>query len=617
MDTRESVEPARIRLSSLALHGPGITPAEVKFHKGLNVILGFSNTGKTFLAECINFMLGGGKPPKEIPESAYYDSITMSFFVSGNGNEFVLRRSLKGGEFMLREGTSDALALKAKHHLDDADTLSHFLLDRIGLSGKKIQTDKKQGKTRFLSFRDLAKYVYVDEVVIQSTISPIHSGENAKKTAESSVFRLLLTGHDDSSVITGEDSKIVKGRTAGRVEVWTELLEETRQELGSLDVGLQENEVEKEIQRVQGSIDELNQRLVAEQAAVAVLEAERQAAWVRLRKADSKMVVLSELQGRFELLRQQYSSDLSRLEAISEASQQLDLMSEEMCPVCGASPEHHDRTHEMRFSSPAAIADSCFAEAGKIRLLLKDLEQTVVANAADVVSVTTQRNTSQSEFETAAKELSEELRSRISKLIAQLVQLQEKRSRLKRVLHLQERLSEIADRLKTVKATKAQRGEGFNTTINSDLLESFSQEIEFFLREWHFPGLTRVTFSDNDEDAVISGQRRASHGKGVRAITHAAFNLAVLKYCIDRRRPHPGFLLLDSPLVVYRQPDEGEKDFSPNVKEEFYRNIARQFENEQIIIMENDGPPEGLANLHVEKFSHTEGGRKGFLLTAR
>ncbi|MDQ3263103.1 MAG: hypothetical protein M3Y59_05500, partial [Myxococcota bacterium] len=45
--------------------------------------------------------------------------------------------------------------------------------------------------------------------------------------------------------------------------------------------------------------------------------------------------------------------------------------------------------------------------------------------------------------------------------------------------------------------------------------------------------------SENDQDVVISGRARGSHGKGVRAITRAAFNLALLRLCIEDERPFP------------------------------------------------------------------------------
>ena len=52
---------AGFRLTHLTLKGPGAPNAEVQFDSGLNVIVGASNTGKTYVAQCVDFMFGGSR----------------------------------------------------------------------------------------------------------------------------------------------------------------------------------------------------------------------------------------------------------------------------------------------------------------------------------------------------------------------------------------------------------------------------------------------------------------------------------------------------------------------------------------------------------------------------
>ena len=82
-----------------------------------------------------------------------------------------------------------------------------------------------QGKTRPLSFRDIAPLVLVDEESVITKRSPVLSGQYADRTIESSVFRLLLTGTDDSGVITKDDPKLLKGRQERKTEILAVLLE--------------------------------------------------------------------------------------------------------------------------------------------------------------------------------------------------------------------------------------------------------------------------------------------------------------------------------------------------------------------------------------------------------
>lgn len=79
--------------------------------------------------------------------------------------------------------------------------------------------------------------------------------------------------------------------------------------------------------------------------------------------------------------------------------------------------------------------------------------------------------------------------------------------------------------------------------------DAFAQSVESILADWHFPEAGRVHFDPNTRDLVIAGKPRGARGKGLRAITHAAFTLGLLAHCRASRTPHPGFVILDSPLL--------------------------------------------------------------------
>jgi hypothetical protein len=57
-----------LRIRHLAFHGPNREPASIEFGAGLNLIYGASDTGKSFVVEAIDFMLGGKTTLRDIPE---------------------------------------------------------------------------------------------------------------------------------------------------------------------------------------------------------------------------------------------------------------------------------------------------------------------------------------------------------------------------------------------------------------------------------------------------------------------------------------------------------------------------------------------------------------------
>jgi hypothetical protein len=141
----------------------------------------------------------------------------------------------------------------------------------------------------------------------------------------------------------------------------------------------------------------------------------------------------------------------------------------------------------------------------------------------------------------------------------------------------------------------------------------FSLKVEQILKAWNFPGECRVHYDKDASDFVIDGKPRGSRGKGLRAITHAAISIALLEYCQEHELPHPGFLLLDSPLLAYFKP-EGDEDTAlqgTDLKERFYRYLKSHHGDEsQVIIIENQHPPDSeLAGLNLTVFTRnpTEG----------
>lgn len=602
------------QIRRLTLVGRGVPNAEVQFREGLNVVSGPSDTGKTFIVQCIDYMFGGKDVPEPIPEAVRYETVCLALSLSDGEDEVVLERSIRGGDFKLVTPGKADRHLSAKHSAGDKDSVSQYLLGLSALTEKKVRKNK-HGATREVSFRDLARLVLVDEETIISKISPILTGQYITGTAESAVFRLLLTGVDDSSLISNEDPKVAKGRQAGKVEMLDLLLNQTKGRMAEMQLPGDLQAWQSQLAQIEMLFEAAQKELELEQHNAAQLEGKRRAELISLRQLESKSGVLRELQRRFALLEQQYLSDLRRLESIAEAGMRLGQMNEERCPVCGATAEHQEHEHQKAEAAPEDVAQSCLAEAAKIRLLISDLDLTRANNGSEIARLDELSVQVKERVREVAIQLTELLRPRVEVALLRLRESQANRDTYRRAIELHGRVNELEGLLVGLGiAAPAKGAELESTRVRSDEAEVFSKEVESLLRAWHFPGLDRVTFSEGDQDIVISGRTRASHGKGVRAIAHAAFNLALLKSCIKAEMPHPGFVLIDSPLVVYREPDTGEDGFSHDVKDAFYRSIAEDFRASQVIIFENEDPPSDLGeDANIIRFTGASHGRQGFI----
>ena len=605
----------------LALIGPWKVPAEVTFMRGLNVIGGPSDSGKSFIAQCIDYALGGGAAPKDIPEAEGYSSVVIDIEANSDGRVYSLERSLRGGEVLCKTDGRPDRVLAAKHQGGKEYTVSQFLLDLSGLGSKKVRTNE-QGKTRPLSFRDIARLVIIDEETVIKEDSPVLSGQFTSKTVESGVFRLLLTGTDDSSIIAKEDSKVAKGRQAGKVELLEGLLKATRERLAELGEAVSSLAEEHDrLTRIEALIQTALAERNAAQASVVPLQTKRSTAWKALKAVQSKLAVLSELQMRFDLLGQQYESDLRRLEAIAEAGVRLDQLKEERCPICGALAEHQHHEHPKAIPTPADVSQACKAEAAKTSKLLQDLQTTRAANASEIEQLQGTRDTRQAELDAISSELNELMEQLVDVASKKVDELRVRAEYCRKAIEHLERIQELEELLQEAnRPKKKQKMAVAGGVVSTAQADPFSREVEALLKAWHFPDLDRVSFSENDQDVVISGRARKSHGKGVRAITRAAFNLALLRLCIEGERPFPNFVLIDSPLLVYEEPDAGESTFPQDIKKHFWESVKASFTDAQVIIIENrthvpdDGP---LSNVNVIRFTGNDQGRRGFIPEAR
>ena len=91
------------QIRHLSFHGSEKEPAVVSFQSGLNVVYGASDTGKSYIVEAIDFMLGGKGPLPDIPQAQGYDRVLLAIAFD-DGSEITLLRSMAGGQFQAFEG---------------------------------------------------------------------------------------------------------------------------------------------------------------------------------------------------------------------------------------------------------------------------------------------------------------------------------------------------------------------------------------------------------------------------------------------------------------------------------------------------------------------------------
>ncbi|USQ74647.1 hypothetical protein NF552_25635 (plasmid) [Roseomonas mucosa] len=617
----------RLSLAHLAFSGPDVANVGIEFRPGLNLIYGASNTGKSFAYKSIDAALGAGSPLPDIEQRRTFDRLWLA--ITAGGRQMTLSRALAGGPLGLWQGHitepspgKNSRALGQRNNASNMDNVSQFLLGEIGLRGKVI-AENASGSKRPLSFRDIVRFCMVDETSIQSEASPALSGQFASAPAERRVFQLLITGNDDSAiqeVIGKGDFRVSK---AAKVELVDELIAAIEVDLANdypdaEELVAQDEKLEVNFASAQAEFD-------ATRGSIKALLTEKRTLGQEIFQKGERLDEVEINLGRFAQLQRIYQSDIERLEAIEEAGFLLTLGGDQDCPLCGASPSAQRHVHGL--DEIARVQSAATAEARKIRQQQADLEETVQQLHAEQIALRDELPALTVRLEKTERVLTE-LAPAMTEANRKVTEILTVRDRVKRGLSLlDQRASLQARRDALANARRERPTDKTRLEVSSTAVHEFAQTVSRVLTAWRFPGNRHVSFDEETFDLKIDGKRRRDNGKGVRAITHAAFKVALLLHCRERNLPHPGFLVLDTPLLTYRDPltskygeltGDEQQIASMSLKDHFFEHLAVESQGAQFNILENIDPPANITNLaHVEVFhGNRGGGRFGLFPTA-
>jgi hypothetical protein len=602
-----------IQIQSLAFHGPDKPPAVIRFQDGLNVIYGASDTGKSYIVEAIDYMFGAKGPLKDIPQAVGYDQILLALQFSET-DLITARRSMNGGAFEIFDGAyseelpgTEGKILSEMHSSRDPDNLSAFLLGKIGLSDKKIRKNAKD-ETQNLSFRNLARLCIVNEEEIIQKRSPLSDGNYTADTANMSVFRLLLTGVDDSALVASKQKSPEEQRREAQLELLDQLISETERKIKKISGS--KDELKSQEQRLIAAMDTRSSQLAITEDYYRRVSTDRRNL-MKLREENrnrfTEVVMLLE---RFKLLREHYHSDIERLMGIREAGSIIATIDADVCPVCGAEAEHHKNgvSCDNDVSRVTAAASS---EIEKIERRAEDLSETIDALVKERAKLEGSLPKIEENLHDKNRELQTVIAPDLRSLRTSYKELADKGANVREALGLFDTKSDLIDRKARLENTNSQEPSSSTSpikTLTDTQVAPFSELVRKTLDSWGFPGSDRVHFDLEAKDLVISGKPRVSYGKGLRAITQAAFTISLMEYCASKDTPHPGFVFLDSPLLSYKEPEGPEDDLSKtDLNGNFYRFLLQLKAHRQVIIVENTDPPSDVElGDRVEHFSGME-----------
>lgn len=605
-----------MRLLHLTATGPNVEPSTLEFAPRLTVIYGASETGKSYVVEALDYMFGG-KRIRDIPQAEPYTTLLLGLELN-EGLVVTLARELRNGnrvsifEEDLRNHPHEvpSQSLLWQHKKGNPNTISHFLLTDLGIAGSMLRKNVNNDLVS-MSIRNLMHLCLIDENRIHTKSSPIHSGLPHSRTAESSAFKLLLEGEDDSEITAGEDPRKFKQVNRGQLAVLDKALEGVRSRFAN---GADRPQLSAQLGRINATIDSTS-------SSVAELIAERDVLIERRRGAQHQEDALREelrevglIEARFRLLEEQYAADLARLAMIEEAGGLLGYFDLGDCPFCGAQPQAQTANHAEHEAT--AIAESVRSESQKTEALRLDLETTLDELAQDADSASSRIAETVAIKDDLSRSIGD-LDASLQPARADLAELLRKRSELEREVGLWDQISDLESLRGSVSQETPEAASGATQAVSKSVMMEFSETLNRVLQAWQVPGASDSHFEmGKNPDVFIEGRLRADRGKGIRSILHAGFAVGLSEFCTERSLPHPGFVVLDTPVLTYRDSEEApdrDEFLSQSVADAFYVYLS-QHHSGQVIVLENQTPPnvtgEGCSVVYFTGSAET--GRPGF-----
>jgi hypothetical protein len=612
-----------IVIKRLVLQGAGKEEATLLFNEGLNVVAGASDSGKSFAYECINYILGATDIPEKPKEAIGYDTVLLEFIEKKANQTNTLKRSL-----LESDKTNIYYFYSDIHHMTSAswdilsssskakNSLSSRLLNLINCRYENVLKSTSQGKTESFTFRKFVSLTMLNESRIVQRNSPIFLGDikrDATSSKEISTFFTILSGVDYKKYDKAESVEVKKAQLKGRIEELTLLSNKLKIEI----VLMEKSSEERNVGNVSEKMTELELVIKEHKKLIEQQEREHKILLDQYRALVNEKTRILDNLSKFRLLKKNYESDIERLDFIDQSHNFIDQLVKIKCPVCNSSMDNEENNQPKEIYFIAIDK-----EKKKLKAHLSDLHDTILDFENDL----SDNDSLIIEKKFAINKLESSLQSQslsISSIISEYESYQKIRDSImeikkgkKKVADMSDRINELSDKIDN---TKSNLNKVEIKKLSDELMIEFSELIQMFLEKWQFINKEEVvTFNKTTTDVIVADKTKASYGKGARSIINSAFILSIMEYCISRGLPHPGFVILDSPLTTYKERDKKQnaknEDLNTSVKESFFNYLTTYSNRNQIIIFDNELPPNDLEDITYHHFTgNKEIERTGFI----
>lgn len=602
-------------ISSVTVAGHPLKPdSSVQFTRGLNVICGPSNSGKSWVLDCIDYAFGKEASKFVLDESNGYTEVRLR--LSTPEGRITLNRPIGKGNTNVDVASThpkiESGTYKSRHTRNHR-SVDSILLRLIGFENpEKLKVITNQDfKTKAFTWRTFWPSCYADEDRIAIKTSVLLPTQNTSSTAAKCALASLITGRDYAAWARDESTDTKKLKNNAVLEYLEQQPEKLAMRIESIEKALgasNEDEIKHRISEISQRMDQVQQRV-----ALAMTEGRRIVG--QLQQVREGLAESNALGARYEELAASYRARIDRFDFVQQG---MHLLSEHpaahSCPVC-------DRELDPAMTND--VPDPNPAERDELVQRLADLNQTLQQMGEDQGALQLEQESLQAQADQINQLIRGELQPELDSLRTALdghTALVAMRAERNEIISQQDRIAEEIKKRREKQFTKGtfnplgEFPDSFWTAMGTNLLDT--------LGACAFPALETAEFSRQLFDATINGKSKAKQGKGYRSFVNTAVMLSLRDYLASTEARHnPGLLVIDTPLLGLddQQLDPELMDVREKIPQALYEHLINVQDQGQIIIADNTKFMPDLDSIdndcNVIRFTRrTDQGRFGFLI---
>lgn len=559
-------------IKSVEATGPNVKGAIVSLTKGLNIIAGISNKGKTTILQFIEYAFGGLNNDNDIsisPSQTGYNLVKVTIDVDGKDVE--LTRNLQKNRSTINVTSQYSAIASGEYTASSAATKKPFigtmLMNLIGINTEVKVPANSEYREQRLTWNTLKTLWLLDEDRVsnsQSVLLPVRG-----ETPFLAGIIYLLNGE---KFPTNKEYKAQEKKVVVKEYIVNQLANAHRKQKQLKQLVNSDIDLQTKISEIEESAKKID-----EQIADKVNKSKK--VYLEMLRLSDQLSECKVALNRYDTLKKQYVSDIKRLSFIADGEKTFENLEVPfLCPVCNQPipKEQVDESH----TAAAKV------ELAKVVSLLKDLEESVTSLELKQKSLRDRYVACKKQKDSIDEELTEKYYPSLRKLqnLAKQYRTQiEKQSQAKMLDSMMDnwgsKIKEIDNESELTKPFKPK------DKLGDHFYDKMGEILGDLLTRGNYEGLKSISFKKGAFDLEINGlPKTKNHGKGYRSYLNSIVVMALSKYINEFGRYKSDLLMIDTPLDGL---EEGKERLSKGMQKGIFNLFIERGKSSQTIIVEN------------------------------